>query len=267
MQYVTTPIVVFSDANTSLNAAGIRQLVKHFADPAVGAVAGEKRVRPDAAAGVEGTGEGLYWRYESALKQLDGQLYSVVGAAGELFAIRTVLYETVPPDSIIEDFHLSMRIAMGGHRVAYEPEAYALEGHSASVGEELKRKVRIAAGGLQSVSRLLPLLNPFRHGVLTFQYVSHRVFRWTLAPLVLPAVFITNLLLVGRGGIYKLAISGQCLFYGMASVGLLLDRLGMKPKRFLVPFYFCMMNYAVYAGAWRLISGKQSAVWEKARRI
>ena len=268
MPQVKTPLTVFSDANTLLNAAALLNLVKHYADPRVGAVAGEKRVRFAATAAAEGVGEGVYWRYESLLKRLDAALYSVVGAAGELFSIRTELYESPPADTLIEDFYLSLRIAMRGWRVAYAPDAYAVEGHSASLAEELKRKVRISAGGLQAVARLPGLLNPLRYGVLTLQYVSHRVLRWTLAPLCLPLVLAANVLLAAAGGwFYSVLLAAQGLFYAAALFGLLLEQLGVQVKLFYIPLYFCLMNYAVYAGAWRLMRGRQSAVWEKARRV
>jgi cellulose synthase/poly-beta-1,6-N-acetylglucosamine synthase-like glycosyltransferase len=267
MPAVRTPVTVFSDANALLNRGALLNLVKHYADPAVGAVAGEKRVQFAPAAGAEGMGEGVYWRYESALKRLDAALYSVVGAAGELFSIRSALYESAPPDTLIEDFYLSLRIAMQGYRVAYAPDAYAVEGHSASLREELKRKVRIAAGGLQAIARLPGLLNPFRYGILSIQYVSHRVLRWTLAPLLLPIVFIANLMLLGTGSaLYLVLLLAQMLFYGGALCGWVLEQLGVKIKLFYIPMYFCLMNYAVYAGALRLLRRQQSAVWEKAQR-
>jgi cellulose synthase/poly-beta-1,6-N-acetylglucosamine synthase-like glycosyltransferase len=267
MPLVTTPITVFSDANTLLNRGALVNLVKHYADPAVGAVAGEKRVHFGAAAGAEGVGEGIYWRYESLLKRLDAALHSVVGAAGELFSIRTALYESPPPDTLIEDFHLSLRIAMRGRRVAYAPDAFAVEGHSASLREELKRKIRIAAGGLQAIARLPALLNPLRYGVLSFQYVSHRVLRWTLAPALLPLLLVANAALALTGGWpYVALLAAQAAFYTAALCGWLLEQIGVRIKLFYIPLYFCVMNYAVYAGAWRLLHGRQSAVWDKAQR-
>lgn len=268
MPLVRTPVTVFSDANALLNREALLNLVKHYATADVGAVAGEKRVRFDDAAGAEGVGEGVYWRYESLLKRLDAALHSVVGAAGELFSIRTELYESPPPDTLIEDFYLSLRIAMRGRRVAYAADAYAVEGYSASLGEELKRKVRIAAGGLQAIGRLPALLNPLRYGVLSFQYVSHRVLRWTLAPLLLPVVFIANvaLVLLGGGWGYGVLLLGQIGFYAAALCGLLVEQLGVRIKLFYIALYFCVMNYAVYAGAWRLLRKQQSAVWDKAIR-
>lgn len=116
-------------------------------------------------------GEGIYWKYESTLKALDSRLYSAVGAAGELFAVRRELFEDMRTDTLLDDFILSLRIAMRGYTIAYCAAAYATESGSADMQEEEKRKVRIAAGGLQSIWRLRPLLNPFRYGLLNFQYV------------------------------------------------------------------------------------------------
>lgn len=268
MAFVETPVVISTDANTVVNRAAIRLLVRHFADPQVGAVAGEKRIFQQEKDAASGAGEGIYWKYESLLKKWDAELWSVVGAAGELFAIRTALYEAVPKDTIIEDFYLTLRIAQRGFRVMYEPEAAASEGYSANVKEELKRKIRIAAGGLQAISRLGGLLNPFKYGVLTFQYVSHRVLRWTLAPLFLPLIFASNAWLAASTGsvFYKFLFAAQVVFYAAALVGWLLERRSIKVKMLFVPFYFCVMNYAVYAGFGRFLRGKQSVLWEKSKR-
>ena len=136
-----------------LNKGAIKEIIRQFSDPRVGCVAGEKRVEIQAEQGAT-AGEGIYWKYESALKRLDYRLYSAVGAAGELFAIRTSLFEQMPPDTLLDDFILSLRIAMRGYKIAYSKEAYALESASLNMREEEKRKVRISAGGLQSVWRL-----------------------------------------------------------------------------------------------------------------
>jgi poly-beta-1,6-N-acetyl-D-glucosamine synthase len=268
MQTITSDIVVSTDANTLVNQQAVRVMVKCFEDPQVGAVAGEKRVRMDDTEAAHGAGEGIYWKYESKLKQWDAQLWSVVGAAGELFALRTNLYEAVPKDTIIEDFYLTLRIAMRGHRVMYAPDAYATEGPSASVGEELKRKVRIAAGGIQAIVRLAPLLNPFKYGTLSFQYISHRVLRWTLAPLALPIILLLNIWFVVRGDhwFYTLFLCGQVLFYAAALLGFLLESRSIRLKALFVPYYFCVMNYSVYAGFKRYLKGQQSVIWEKSKR-
>ena len=267
MKSVKTPIVIFCDANTDLNREAIKYIVRHYQDPTIGGVAGEKRILSKDKDNASGSGEGLYWKYESFLKKKDAEVYSIVGAAGELFSVRTDLFEEPAENMIIEDFYLSMRITAKGYRFAYEPDAFAMETASASVKEEWKRKVRISAGGFQAMSKLSYLLNPFRYGILSFQYISHRVLRWTLAPLFLPIIFIANAWLAFYGiPFYQLILVLQVLFYGLAFLGYLLRDKKIGIKGFFVPYYFAVMNLSVYFGLNRYLRGKQSVVWEKAKR-
>jgi cellulose synthase/poly-beta-1,6-N-acetylglucosamine synthase-like glycosyltransferase len=267
MKQVQTPIVVFCDANTILNREALKLLVRHFKDPQVGAVAGEKRVLLGDAENAAGSGEGAYWKYESLLKKWDSQFNTVVGAAGELLAVRTNMYEEVPPGVFIEDFRLSMNIAKAGYRVVYEPDAYAMETASASIAEEQKRKIRISAGGLIEVWHFMSLLNFFKYGWLSFQYVSHRMFRWTLAPLGLLLLLISNIFLALTGSLfYQGVLLAQVLFYIVAILGYFLKDRKIGFRILFVPYYFLFMNISVYQGLGRLIKGSQSAVWEKARR-
>lgn len=267
MPTVDTPITIYTDANTFLNPEAVRMIIRHYADERVGAVSGEKRIRSRDRDAAQGAGEGIYWKYESTLKRWDSELYSVVGAAGELFSIRTELHEEIPRDTVIEDFYTTMRIAQKGYRVRYEPEAYATEAPSASVKEELKRKVRIAAGAMQAMWRLRPLLNPLRYGMLTFQYVSHRVLRWTLAPIGLLLLFLSNVALAAMGSaFFQLVLILQIGFYIAALMGWLLERRQLKVKALFVPYYFCVMNFAMYAGFLRYVRGSQSVLWERAKR-
>jgi biofilm PGA synthesis N-glycosyltransferase PgaC len=268
MEYVDTEVVVFTDANTFLNTEAITRICRHYSNKTVGAVAGEKRVQIDASADASAAGEGFYWKYESALKKWDSELYSVVGAAGELFSVRRNLYQDVPSDTVLDDFMISMLIAAKGYRIIYEPEAYALETASENVSEELKRKIRIAAGGIQSILRLQSLLLPFKFPILSFQYVSHRVLRWTVTPFFLILAFITNFAVAfaGKGLVYELLFAGQVLFYSLAIFGYIMEERQIRIKILFIPYYFCVMNYAVMAGIIRYFTTQQSSVWEKAQR-
>jgi len=268
MEYVHTEVVIFTDANTFLNPEAITRICRHYADRTVGAVAGEKRVQIDANADASAAGEGFYWKYESALKKWDSELYSVVGAAGELFSVRRDLYQDVPADTVLDDFMISMLIAAQGYRILYEPDSYALETASENVTEELKRKIRIAAGGIQSILRLKPLLFSFKYPILSFQYVSHRVLRWTVTPFFLILAFITNFALAfaEMGLVYELLFAGQVLFYLLALLGFVMEKRQIRIKVLFIPYYFCVMNYAVLAGIIRYFTKKQSSVWEKVQR-
>lgn len=265
---VKSEITVMTDANTLVNKESLRNIVIHFQDPSVGCVAGEKRimVREDGKAAAQG--EGLYWRYESTLKMLDSELYSTMGAAGELNAIRTALYSPMPENALLDDFVMSMRMVDQGYRIAYAPEAYAMEYGSADLHEESKRKRRIAAGGLQSSWWLRNMMNPFRRFTVAFQLVSHRVLRWTITPFALLALIPLNVLLVfmNAGTVYTLSWILQIIFYLSAFCGYYMEQHGKKSKMLYVPYYFLFMNLNVFYGIPYLKSHQHAGTWEKAKR-
>jgi poly-beta-1,6-N-acetyl-D-glucosamine synthase len=265
--YVKAPIVVFCDANTLLNRQCIRELVKHYTDRKVGAVAGEKKVLAGADAQAAGA-EGIYWKYESALKRLDSELYSVVGAAGELFSVRTHLFERAKEDTIIEDFVQSLQVCLKGYVVRYEPKAYATESASLTMRDEQKRKVRICAGAFQAMYILRELFNVFKYPVLSFQFISHRILRWTLCPVCLVLVLISNIGIVlgGAGWIYSLLLALQACFYVLAIIGWLYANKNIKLKLLYIPYYFLFMNISVFMGFARFLQKRQTVLWEKAAR-
>jgi cellulose synthase/poly-beta-1,6-N-acetylglucosamine synthase-like glycosyltransferase len=271
MAFVKTPIVIFSDANTGLGKESIRRIVNLFATPKVGCVSGEKRIINKESDVASGAGEGLYWKYESTLKKWDAELYSVVGAAGELFAIRTELYRHVEHDTLLDDFIISLRVAQDGYTIQYDPNAYAIETASANVKEELKRKIRISAGGIQAIIRLRSLLNIFKYGTLSFQYISHRVLRWTLTPLCLLILIPLLLALALNEGIFRFGLYStifwlQLLFYIAALTGWFLENRKTRIKILFVPYYFFIMNLSVVLGFFRYMKKSQSVNWERAKR-
>ena len=267
MQMAETSIVVMTDANTMINDGAIREIVRLFQDPTVGCVAGEKRVAARQEGQIAAEGEGLYWKYESTLKRLDYELYSTMGAAGELCALRKELYSPIPEDSLLDDFIISMNLVIRGYRIAYTSDAYALEYGSADIKEEAKRKRRIAAGGLQSIWRLRTLLNPLKHPVATFQYVSHRVLRWSITPIALFALIPLNVMLVmaKSGMAYNIIGLMQIMFYLSAYIGYQMEQKDRKSKLFFVAYYFLFMNINVFRGMVYLCKNK-TGIWEKARR-
>lgn len=272
MKFVQAPIVIFSDSNTTLGKDSIREMVKRFSNPKVGCVAGEKRIVEHNEETAAGAGEGLYWKMESWIKNNDAELNSAVGAVGELFAIRTDLFEDVEVDTLLDDFIISLRIAQKGYKIAYAPNAFAEETASLNVGEELKRKIRIAAGGIQTIFRLRALLNPFKCGILSWQYISHKVLRWAFAPLSLFLLFFVNLAIVVQqnnwevNNFYVTFFYLQLLCYFIAALGWYFENRKIRVKLFFVPYYFIMINYASIKGIIKYFKGTQSVNWEKAKR-
>ncbi|WP_088159930.1 glycosyltransferase family 2 protein [Sphingobacterium sp. G1-14] len=270
MENVRTPIVVFSDANCLLNADALKIIARQFYEPSIGCVSGEKRVAFNDDDTVSSKGEGAYWKYESLLKKLDFEFYSAVGAAGELFALRTDLFAPMEEDTLLDDFMLSMRIAQKGYRIAYTADAYAVEHGSLNMEEEGKRKRRIAAGGWQSIGRLLPLLNGFKFGKLSFQYISHRVLRWSITPFALFALLPLSAVLgywsSSLLNVFNVIFWLQCLFYICAVLGYSTKDDPNSYKVFYIPYYFLFMNMNVIRGIYYLFNRGFIGGWEKSQR-
>lgn len=268
LKEVKTRYVAFTDANTMINPDAMREIARQFMDSRVGCVSGEKRVTARNKGEMAAEGEGLYWKYESMLKKWDSELYSTMGAAGELYAIDPKLVREVPDEALLDDFMMSMYVVEDGYRIAYTPDAYACEFGSANIYEESKRKRRIAAGGLQSIWWLRSMLNPIRQPLVTFQYVSHRVLRWSLTPIAMVVLLLTNIALVwmGAGKVYTWVLILQAFILLMAFLGWLQTRFGQKNKWLYTAYYFLFMNLNVFRGMAYLKSHGKSGTWEKAKR-
>lgn len=269
MQSVNTPIVVFTDANTLLNPECLKRMVPHYQDPAVGGVAGEKKIRMDAHHSAVGQAEGLYWHYESFMKKMDARFYTTVGAAGELFSIRTALFKANKEAWIIDDFMIAMQVCLQGYRMAYEPGAFATEAPSVSLAEEQKRKIRIAAGAYQAATHLGKALNFSKYPRLAFQYLSRRILRWFACPLALLLLLVSNgvlLYLSPDNAFYQWVMLLQGGYYLLSLAGWLLLRSGKKAGILSIPYYFLFMNVCLIRGFLLYKQGKQTALWEKAAR-
>jgi cellulose synthase/poly-beta-1,6-N-acetylglucosamine synthase-like glycosyltransferase len=191
-----------------------------------------------------------------------------MGAAGELYAMDPTLCRDVPDNALLDDFMMSMYVVDEGHRIAYAPDAYALEYGSADIHEESKRKRRIAAGGLQSIWWLRKMLNPFRQPLVAFQYISHRVLRWSVTPIAMVLLLIINAVLVamGAGWFFTIMLILQLLFYLAALLGYILSEHGHRNKLLYTAYYFVFMNLNVFRGMAYLKSHSNSGTWEKAKR-
>jgi poly-beta-1,6-N-acetyl-D-glucosamine synthase len=268
MRFVETPVVIFSDANSMLNKGCIKAIVRHYANEKVGGVAGEKKILNDEHSSVVGLAEGMYWKYESFMKQQDADFNTVVGAAGELFSIRTGLFNGFDDSQILDDFVISMQVCMAGYKIEYEPLAYAVETPSASLRDEEKRKIRIAAGAFQSINYLKQCLNFFRYPLLTTQYFSRRVLRWVACPLLLFLVLASNTWLVvyQQGPLFNYLLLAQGVFYLLALCGRIFIALGWRMGILNIPFYFVFMNYCLVRGFFKHMQGSQTVLWEKSMR-
>ncbi|MCX8010723.1 MAG: glycosyltransferase family 2 protein, partial [Ignavibacteria bacterium] len=264
LKYTKNDILIFSDANSIYNRDAIKYLVRHFVHDKVGCVAGEKRVLSPNSKGLEG--ESLYWKYESVLKNLDSELFSVVGAAGEIFAIRKNLFLEIPSDAIIEDFILSIKIAELGYRVVYEPNSYSIETPPKTLKDEFLRRLRICRGGIQSIKYFQDLLKFKKSKILSFQFISHRILRWTIAPISFVTIFILNIILFQHNVFYEYFFYFQLFFYLIALIGLLFDILKIRIGFVKVISSFALMNFSAIVAIFTINTNRYSNIWLKTNR-
>lgn len=255
-------IVVFSDANNDFSPDAIRMLVRHFSDPRVGGVSGAKRIKP-AADRQSSVGDGLYWRYESAVKFAESRLGTITNADGEIFGVRRKLYRSVPEHIINDDAQITLDLVGQGYRVLYEPEARSYEFASIRIQDDFQVKVRMVAGGFQTLVENAAVLFPLRSW-FAWAFFSHKTLRW-LAPLFLMLALGASVTL-SREPLYLAALMAQLGFYGLALAGYLRIGRGAVSAATYVPFYFTTMNLAALMGLLRFLRRRQTVQWRKAQR-
>ena len=269
-------IVVFSDANNYYQPDTISKLVEPFGIPEVGAVTGAKVIGQGD--GSLGASEGLYWKYESFIKQQESRADSCTSAAGEVLAIRKSLYSP-PPDHVInDDFYIAMQIVRKGYRLVYVPEAKSIERVSPSPQDEIIRRTRINAGRFQAITMARQIL-PFNRPLLVWQIFSHKFLR-PIVPFCMIGAALSNVLAVlfpaQAGGLwilsrpYSILLLGlQVLFYVLAWLGRKAGNGGEQSKLvrlFYLPTFLTNSNYAALMGFFRFLRGNQSHLWERIQR-
>ena len=254
MRQLSGDIVVLTDAASMLERDAVRRLVENFADRTVGAVSGIYRIsRGDEAA--LGTQEDLYWKYETFLKQAEGDVGSILGCHGALYAVRRDLYPYPVATTINDDYVIPMRILQAGYRVAYDSSAVAREEAHEMSG--FSRRVRIMTGNFQQLSELRALVRPLRPLPLFF-FLSHKAGR-LIVPLAMIAMFVANLFLLAEP-FYRALFGLQLAFYALVLLGALIR---LRPKILRLPYYFCMINAAAFLGMYYALRGGRALAWKR----
>lgn len=254
-------VVVFSDANSLLRQGSLLALARHFGDPNVGGVCGRitvdsKRRGPTAQA------EGLYWRYDQAIKAAESRLGGAVSAQGSIYAIRREL--TAPLVlGCADDFLMSVRVVAAGTRLAFEPDAVTSEPVSEKVGREMGRRVRSTERGWRALMLMKGLMNPFKHRLYAWQLFSHKFLR-RLNPVLFLLIFASNLFILSEGRIYQVTALAQIAFYGIGLLAMAFPQLRrFKPAS--IAAFVIFTNAAMLQGILRYYRGHKSVIWRPVR--
>ena len=259
MSRASAPIVVLSDANTAFDRDAIRRLVHAFAEPTVGAVVGELRLLAASGDNEDST----YWNVERRLKAAESRIGGLLGANGAIYALRRELYEPLPPDTIVDDFVVAMRIAAAGYRVVYEPRAIAIEDTPPGMDVEFRRRIRIGTGNYQAFFRYPEFLTR-TSWVTRFTYLSHKVLRW-FTPHLLLVAFVCSAALASQP-VYRVLCALQVAGYAGAVIAFLLRERVTLPRIVRVPVFLLALNAAFAAAFWRYLSGVQGGTWSRTAR-
>jgi biofilm PGA synthesis N-glycosyltransferase PgaC len=257
-------ILVFADARQRLDRTSVRELMSNFRNPWVGGVTGELLL-VDEAGREAGDAVGLYWRYEKALRSMESDIHSTLGATGALYAIRRELYRPIPRHTILDDVAIPMNVVLGGRRVVFDRTARAYDSSATSSAAEFKRKVRTLSGNFQLLGQMPELLMPWRNPVL-LQFLSHKVGR-LLVPYFLVIFLISNLFL--EGAAYRGILVLQSGWYLMACAGAVITKRrmfragGVIRSLALFPYTFVLLNWAAIVGLYHFLR-KQPDVWSGA---
>jgi cellulose synthase/poly-beta-1,6-N-acetylglucosamine synthase-like glycosyltransferase len=259
-------ILVFSDANSMYKSDAIQALVRSFADPEIGGVAGNQVYLRESSGGSSSDGERAYWGIDRMLKVFQSRSGNTLAATGAIYAIRSSLFRPIP-DGVSDDFVTSTRVVAQGFRLVFAQDAIAYEPVAATSQVEFGRKVRVMIRSWRAFICVRELLNPFRYGFYAIQFFSHKILRYLVVfPLLI--VFLVSPFLWKTGLIYRIATITQAVFYGSALLGFLLNtsRFGKK-KIFAIPFYFCMVNAASFVAIISVLRGRQIKYWSPQRAV
>jgi cellulose synthase/poly-beta-1,6-N-acetylglucosamine synthase-like glycosyltransferase len=246
-------VLAFSDANSIWEPVALKRVVARLGEPGVGYVCGRLRLEGD---GGENQ-EGLYWRYEMAVRALESRLAGVTAGNGAINAVRREAYIALEPTRG-QDISLPYELTKRGWRAVFEPGAVATEPMAATLGSEFRRKRRMLTGAWATM---------LRHGMLSprgyppayaFEILSHRALRYA-APILHLIALAANLALLGSGPIYTIALAAQLALVAAAALAPLVP---LRPLR--IARYYVAVTAASAAGLWDYLRRGVPRTWEKA---
>jgi cellulose synthase/poly-beta-1,6-N-acetylglucosamine synthase-like glycosyltransferase len=251
-------ILIFTDANVFLDLDCIEDLRRHFADRSIGCVCGNLNYT-NSDQSITAQSGSLYWRFEEALKRLESDTGSMIGADGSIFAIRRQLRHP-PPDHIIDDMYVSLMTIVDGYRLVQARDVRAYEESVPHATEEFSRKVRIACQAFNVHRLLWPRLRTL-DPLTRYKYLSHKFIRWLSIYFLAGAVvsFLFGLVLAGYAGLAFAALAVGCLALWAGA------RWQIKP--------FCQIFDVLTAlagaglGVWRSLRGERFQTWTPAASI
>src|SRR5882762_3758092 len=254
-------VLIFSDATTVYHPLALQYLTSNYADPKVGAASGRYQYFDPEGKSPTGSGMIAFWNYENFIKMMQSRIRTISGCCGCIYSVRRAAYTPLHPD-VISDLVQPLWAIQKGYRVVFEDRALAYEETTKSSKEEFSMRVRVVTRGIRGILSVPGLLNPLKHGWVSFQLLSHKVLRW-LVPFFLFLLFIGNAILWNHPW-YGLLFAIQFTFYAFALLTLLVP-LHRIWRPLGIPLYFCTLNAAALRSVLEAVRGRKYAIWETVR--
>ena len=260
VQQANGDVVILSDATTFLKEDAIENIISNFSDPTIGVVSGMDNILSEEG---EVQGEGLYVRYEMALRSLESKVCSLVGASGSFYAVRKDLYENIYGD-MSADFYLPIVAYKNRYRTVLDESAIGYYKILNDPRKEFQRKVRTIVHGIDILIYFRQILNPFKYGFYSFQLLSHKLGRW-LVPFTLITALISSALLIGHSGFYKAMFVIQVAAYLSSLAAHYVKKL-QSSQLFKIPYFFIMANASILVAWIEYLKGERYITWQATKR-
>ncbi len=261
VEHASGEIILFMDAASLVDKNALRKIVQNFSDKRVGCVAG-RMVYVDTDLNITTKSQGLYWKYENNIRNLESRIGQMIGVDGPLYAIRKSNYVMLGKN-IISDLITPLLVILQGKKVVLEEHAVVMEEPNIHSEHEFNTRRRITLRGLNGLRAYPEMLNPFSHFSLSMQIIFHKILRWFVGLFV--GINIVASIALSANNLYGLFFAGYCLLFLFAITGSILNKRGMQLKILTVPYYFILVNFSATMGVFDFLRRKEIISWKPVR--
>lgn len=261
IRHVNTDYVLFLDADLRLQKDSLASLMSNFNDDSIGCVLANLIIQGSDSDNTGHKGEILYQKFETYLRDCESSIESTVNNLGTLYGIRRELFESLPNDLVCDDMYILLTVVSKHKRAIFDKKTSVIEVRKKSLKDEMKRRVRLVAGGLSTIQARKELLS-LQYGIIPFFLFSHKIIRYT-SPLILILIAIISILTFSSPILFFTLLIIQGLLYFSALLGYLFEKFGFEVGLFRFPLLFVSMNISILQGLIRFIQKGQNATWER----
>ncbi len=251
-------IIVFTDAETEFKKSFLKNIVKYFCNSTVGCVVGNLTYKAENSSISQS--EGLYFKFEKKIRELESRLGILATATGACMAVKKTLWRDLTPIDDC-DFTTPLDVILQGYKVVFAKDAIAYDIPPSSIKGELKARIRQTSKNFIGTLKRWGLKGWIKHPFVSWGLLSHKILRW-LTPFFMISLFISNIFLLNESWTYKFIFIGQIIFYTLAVLGFIGEIFKKAIPIASTIFSFCVANIGMGIGVIKGLLGKAPAVYK-----